>query len=65
MKNKDLEIACFNLESAIIAQQYGADRVEMCDNMQEGGTTPNFENAQKVFQAGATKLPVSTKFIYK
>ena len=48
MKNKNLEIACFNLESAIIAQQHGADRVELCDNMPEGGTTPNFEIAQKV-----------------
>jgi copper homeostasis protein len=48
MKNKNLEIACFNAESAIIAQQYGADRIELCDNMSEGGTTPNFEIARKV-----------------
>ena len=48
MKNKNLEVACFNLESAIIAQQYGADRIELCDNMLEGGTTPNFEIARKV-----------------
>lgn len=58
MKNKDLEIACFNLESAIIAQQYGADRVELCDNMQEGGTTPDFENAQKVRAALSIKMNV-------
>ena len=25
----------------------------------------SFENAQKVFKTGATKLPISTKFIYK
>jgi copper homeostasis protein len=48
MKNKNLEVACFNLESAIIAQQYGADRIELCDNMLVGGTTPNFEIARKV-----------------
>nr|WP_315149692.1 copper homeostasis protein CutC [uncultured Flavobacterium sp.] len=48
MKNKSLEVACFNLESAIIAQQHGADRIELCDNMLEGGTTPNFEIARKV-----------------
>ncbi|HKO75823.1 MAG TPA: copper homeostasis protein CutC [Flavobacterium sp.] len=48
MKSKKLEIACFNSESAIIAQQYGADRIELCDNMSEGGTTPNFEIARKV-----------------
>lgn len=48
MKNKNLEIACFNLESAIAAQQYGADRIELCDNMSEGGTTPDIEIARKV-----------------
>ena len=25
-----LEIACFNLNSAVIAQENGADRVELC-----------------------------------
>ena len=48
MNNKNLEIACFNLESAVIAEQNGADRVELCANMLEGGTTPDFETAQKV-----------------
>jgi copper homeostasis protein len=48
MNNKNLEIACFNLESAIIAEKNGADRVELCSNMLEGGTTPDFETAQKV-----------------
>jgi copper homeostasis protein len=48
MKKKNLEIACFNAESAVIAQQNGADRVELCANMLEGGTTPDFELAQKV-----------------
>jgi copper homeostasis protein len=48
MKNKNLEIACFNLESAVIAEQNGADRVEICANMIEGGTTPDFEIARKV-----------------
>lgn len=43
MKKYKLEIACFNLESAIIAQENGADRVELCANMKHGGTTPDFE----------------------
>lgn len=43
-----LEIACFNLESAVIAQENGADRVEFCDGIEVGGTTPNLEITQQV-----------------
>lgn len=43
-----LEIACFNLNSAIIAQENGADRVELCAEMEVGGTTPNFEITKQV-----------------
>lgn len=39
-----LEIACFNAESALIAEQGGADRVEFCANMQVGGTTPSLSD---------------------
>lgn len=42
-----LEIACFNLRSALIAQVNGADRVELCANMNEGGTTPDFKITEK------------------
>ncbi len=38
-----LEIACFNLNSAVISQENGADRVELCDGIEVGGTTPDFE----------------------
>lgn len=37
-----LEIAAFNLEAALNALAAGADRVEFCENPQEGGTTPSF-----------------------
>jgi copper homeostasis protein len=37
---KKFEIACFNLESAILAQKAGADRVELCATISVGGTTP-------------------------
>ena len=43
-----LEIACFNLESVLIAQQGGADRVELCDNIHEGGTTPDIGIARQI-----------------
>jgi copper homeostasis protein len=36
-----LEIACFNSESALIAQDAGADRVELCTEQELGGTTPS------------------------
>lgn len=47
VQNSQLEIACFNLESALIAQQNGADRVELCDEITLGGTTPKFEIIQQ------------------
>lgn len=44
---KKIEIACFNLESALIAQNAGADRVELCADMSVGGTTPIIERIQQ------------------
>ena len=37
---KKLEIACFNLDSALIAEENGADRIELCADLHLGGTTP-------------------------
>jgi Uncharacterized protein involved in copper resistance len=36
-----VEIVVYNLESALKAQEGGADRIELCDNPGEGGTTPS------------------------
>lgn len=40
MDHPVLEICCYNLESAIIAADCGADRVELCADPADGGTTP-------------------------
>ncbi len=37
-----LEIIGFNIESCIVAQKAGSDRIELCDNPGEGGTTPSY-----------------------
>jgi len=36
-----IEIVVYNIESALEAQKGGADRIELCDNPGEGGTTPS------------------------
>lgn len=48
--NITLEIACFTLNAAISAAELGANRIELCDNPLEGGTTPSLgflEEARK------------------
>ena len=37
-----VEIVVYNIESALRAQEGGADRIEMCDNPGDGGTTPSY-----------------------
>src|SRR6478609_2614852 len=37
-----LEIAVFNIQSAMLAAQSGADRIELCENPYDGGTTPSY-----------------------
>lgn len=39
-----LEIACFEIDSAEIALQSVADRIEFCSELKEGGLTPDFES---------------------
>ena len=37
-----LEIAVFNIQSALAAAAAGADRLELCENPFDGGTTPSY-----------------------
>jgi copper homeostasis protein CutC len=53
---RKLEIAAFNLESALIAQQNGASRVELCKDLELGGTTPEADAvAYRYLCYGTTK----------
>ena len=42
MSKVTLEIAVFSVQSALDAIQAGADRIELCENPNEGGTTPSY-----------------------
>ena len=51
MSKINLEIACFNLESCLIAQNAGADRIELCENISLGGITPSDQLVEKALLA--------------
>jgi copper homeostasis protein len=50
LSNKLLEIACFNIESCLLAQEAGADRIEFCTDYSLGGITPQHHDILKVKQ---------------
>lgn len=58
MEKSQLEIACFNYESALIAQENGADRIELCENMHLGGITPNSILTVRVREKASIKMHV-------
>jgi copper homeostasis protein len=51
-----VEAAVETLESALAAERAGADRIELCDNLKEGGTTPDGELVAAVVER--IRLPV-------
>lgn len=47
-KMKVLEICAVGLHAALLAQQAGADRIELCANLESGGLTPSFGTLKAV-----------------
>jgi copper homeostasis protein len=52
-----LEVAVFSLEAALSAISAGADRIEFCENPNEGGTTPSYGSLK-------TLIALTTKPIF-
>jgi copper homeostasis protein len=46
-----LEICVDDLAGAVIAEQCGADRIELCTNLHQGGTTPDLGTVSSVLAA--------------
>lgn len=42
MNKKDIEICASTIQSAVNAKAGGATRIEICDNLEGGGTTPSY-----------------------
>ena len=56
MKNTILEVCCGSADFAAAAAAAGADRIELCDNLVEGGTTPSVGAVQ--LAAARSMVPV-------
>jgi copper homeostasis protein len=64
-----VEVCCGSVPSALSAQEGGADRVELCDNLYEGGTTPSkgtIESTRELLDIDVNVLirPRGSDFLY-
>ena len=57
MMKRKLEICCYSVESAFLAENAGADRIELCDNFTEGGTTPSYATIK--YAIDNLKIPIN------
>ena len=55
---KQVEIACCNLESVINANKGGASRIELFENLLEGGCTPSYGMIKKAKEISAIPIYV-------
>lgn len=53
-----LEVCCGSAHFAVTAAEAGADRLELCDNLVEGGTTPSAGSIQLVMERVAVPIMV-------
>ncbi len=58
MVNGVLEVCVDSLESAVIAKENGADRLEVCSNLVIGGTTPGISLFRQIRRSCEIKLHV-------
>lgn len=61
MKLKAIEICANSVQSAINASLGGADRIELCQNLNEGGTTPSWAAIKYCVE----KLPLKTMVLIR
>jgi len=55
---KKLEIACFNLASALVVAKSNADRIEFCADAHLGGTTPTIEEIETLISESNKELMI-------